>query len=378
MASALTIEKVEKRFGERVALDSVSVEVRPGELFFLLGPSGCGKTTLLRCVAGLCRPDTGRIWLDGMDITTRPAYQRGTAMVFQSYALWPHMTVLENVAFALRALRRPAAEARRRAMEMLERVRLADRADARPDELSGGQQQRVALARALAAEPRCLLLDEPLSNLDAQLRIELRGEIRRLCREAGLTTLYVTHDQKEAMAIADRLAVLRSGRLEQWGTPEEVYARPANRFVAGFLGAANFLEGRVIARSGEAVQVETAIGLVRANSASAPVAPGDMVTLCVRPEACRILPKPVFCGDVQAWPALVVRSVWLGEMVRHELLVGPNTAHVSWEVVELRSTVRAREGSPVPASVAVAPEDVVVLRDDAPPAVGEPNRGGSP
>ncbi len=361
MASSLTIEGVGKRFAHRIALDAISLTVEPGELFFLLGPSGCGKTTLLRCVAGLCRPDAGRIRLDGTDITNQPTHRRRTAMVFQSYALWPHMTVFENVALALRARHRPAGEIRRRAMEMLERVRLADRADARPAELSGGQQQRVALARALAADPRCLLLDEPLSNLDAQLRTELRGEIRRLCREAGLTTLYVTHDQKEAMAIADRLAVLRDGRIEQCGTPEEVYARPANRFVARFLGAANFLEGHVAERAESSVRVETPVGPVVSTTRLDGVPPGTHVTLCIRPEVCRILTAAAPTSAENLMPALVVRSTWLGEMVRHDVLVGETEAPVPFEVAELRPTVRAREGSPVRVHLVVAPADVFVL-----------------
>ncbi|MCX7818748.1 MAG: ABC transporter ATP-binding protein [Kiritimatiellae bacterium] len=361
MPAPLAIEGLTKRFGGRVALDEVSAKIEPGELFFLLGPSGCGKTTLLRCVAGLCRPDAGRIRLDGADITDRPTHLRGTAMVFQSYALWPHMTVFENVAFALRVQRRSAAEVRRRAMQALERVRLADRADARPAELSGGQQQRVALARALAAEPRCLLLDEPLSNLDAQLRLEMRGEIRRLCREAGLTTLYVTHDQREAIAIADRLAVLRDGRLEQCGTPEEVYARPANRFVARFLGAANFLEGRIVGRSGGALRVETPVGTVLASCGVNYPAEGRVVTLCVRPEACRLLTDRVAVEGPNVFAARLVRSVWLGETVRHEVQVGRGEATVLFEVVELRPTVRAREGEMMEVWLAVAPEDLVAL-----------------
>jgi ABC-type Fe3+/spermidine/putrescine transport system ATPase subunit len=238
----IAIHNVVKTFGPVRALDDVSLEILPGELFFLLGPSGCGKTTLLRSLAGFYVPDAGRILFGGRDVTRVPPQRRNTAMVFQNYALWPHMTVEANVAFGLAVRKAPRAERRRRAAEALEMVRMGQYGRRRPNQLSGGQQQRVALARALVVRPQCLLLDEPLSNLDAKLRLEMRTEIRRLCKEFGLTGVYVTHDQKEALSIADRMAVMFDGRIGQLGPPRELYMRPANAATADFLGETNFLK----------------------------------------------------------------------------------------------------------------------------------------
>ena len=213
MSLPLTVEAVTKRYGDVTALDRVSLEVGAGEFFTLLGPSGCGKTTLLRCVAGFIRPDAGRILMDGERLDTRPAHARDVGMVFQSYAIFPHLTVFENVAYGLRARRVPPADLARRTREALDLVQLDGLAGRMPHQLSGGQQQRVALARAMVIRPRLLLMDEPLSNLDARLRVEMRTEIRRLQRGLGITTLYVTHDQEEALAISERLAVMAGGRV---------------------------------------------------------------------------------------------------------------------------------------------------------------------
>src|SRR6185503_3838889 len=233
---AVTLRGLVVRFGDMLALDRVDLEVRAGELLLLLGPSGCGKSTLLRAMAGFVVPDRGTIRFGDEDVTRLAPHQRNTGMVFQSFALWPHLSVGENVAFGLRERRIDKREIAQRVQESLEAVRMGDRAARRIDQLSGGEQQRVALARALVIRPRCLLLDEPLSNLDASLRHSMRDEIRRVCKEHGLTTLYVTHDQKEALAIADRIAVMRKGRLEQLGTPWQVYRTPRSRSVATFLG----------------------------------------------------------------------------------------------------------------------------------------------
>ena len=219
---AVTIEGLTKRFGDFTALDQINLRIEPGELFFLLGPSGCGKTTLLRHIAGFYLPDEGRILFGEQDVTRVPPHRRDTGMMFQSYALWPHLTVAQNVAFGLEERKRPRAEIKERVAAALASVRMENFGDRKINQLSGGQQQRVALARALVIRPRCLLLDEPLSNLDAKLRGEMRQEIRRVCKEFGLTAIYVTHDQKEALSIADRLAVLEAGRLAQVGTPREV------------------------------------------------------------------------------------------------------------------------------------------------------------
>jgi iron(III) transport system ATP-binding protein len=223
---AITIDKLVKKFGDTVALNGISLRIEPGELFFLLGPSGCGKTTLLRNIAGFYIPDEGRILFGDEDVTNLPPHKRNTGMMFQSYALWPHMTVAKNVAFGLEERRVPQAEIRQRVQAALESVQMGPYAERKIAQLSGGQQQRVALARALVIRPRCVLLDEPLSNLDARLRLEMRSEIRRVCKENGLTAIYVTHDQKEALSISDRMAVLEDGRIAQIGTPEQVYRRP--------------------------------------------------------------------------------------------------------------------------------------------------------
>ncbi len=279
MSTAISIRQLVKTFpgglpgsGSRttVAVDHVDLEIAPGELFFLLGPSGCGKTTLLRMIAGFIDPTSGAVaFRDAagteQDVTHWPPNKRNTGMVFQSYALWPHMTVGANVAFGLTVRKVPAAERDQRVREALAIVRMDAYIDRKPNQLSGGQQQRVALARALVVRPSVLLLDEPLSNLDAKLRIELRSEIRRICKDAGLTTVYVTHDQKEALSMADRIALMRSGRLEQVGSPRDLYARPRSRFAAEFLGESNFLEGTVQEVSPDGVvSVTTPAGTVSA------------------------------------------------------------------------------------------------------------------
>ncbi|MFT7487977.1 MAG: iron(III) transport system ATP-binding protein, partial [Candidatus Promineifilaceae bacterium] len=230
MAVSLNILNVSKTFGSTTAVNDVTINIEPGELFFLLGPSGCGKTTLLRSIAGFYVPEKGAITIGDTDVTRLPPHERDTGMVFQSYALWPHMTVSENVAFGLQMRKVSKEETAKRVAEALEMVKMTDRAKHKPNQLSGGQQQRVALARALIIQPRCLLLDEPLSNLDAKLRLEMRTEIRRICKDAGLTAVYVTHDQKEALSVADRLAVMSDGCLMQVGTPREVYVRPDSEF----------------------------------------------------------------------------------------------------------------------------------------------------
>jgi len=243
----VSVAAVSKRYGAVEALRAVSLDFEAGRLTAILGPSGCGKTTLLRSIAGFVSVDAGAIRFDGAEVTTLPPQERGTAMVFQSYALWPHMTVFDNVAYGLRLRRVPAAEIDRRVREALALVEIGDveaTARRKPAALSGGQQQRVALARAIVVEPRVLLLDEPLSNLDAKIRQRLRVEVRRLQRRVGITTIYVTHDQEEALAIADRVVLMNRGVVAQAGTPEQVYLEPATEFVADFLGVGNRLEAR--------------------------------------------------------------------------------------------------------------------------------------
>ncbi|MFF9014147.1 ABC transporter ATP-binding protein [Streptomyces sp. NPDC014870] len=252
--AALQLRGLRRTFGSAVALDGLDLDVAPGELLALLGPSGCGKTTALRVLAGFERPDEGQVLLDGEDIVPVPANRRDTAMVFQSYSLFPHLTAADNVAFGLRMRKVRSAERRARAAELLDLVGLGGHGERFPHQLSGGQQQRVALARALALRPRLLLLDEPLSALDARVRVTLREEIRRLQLELGITTVFVTHDQEEALSMADRVAVMNGGRLEQCATPTELYERPATDFVAEFIGTMNRVPGRAV-DGGTAVEV---------------------------------------------------------------------------------------------------------------------------
>lgn len=275
-----------KRFGDVTAVADFSLAVERGELLALLGPSGCGKTTVLRIVAGLEKPDAGRVLLGGRDATPWPPEKRGVGLVFQSYALFPHLSVAGNVAYGLRG-----ADRRKRVGELLELVGLSGYERRRPHELSAGQQQRVALARALAPEPEVLLLDEPLSALDAALRKELRGELRGLLKRLGMTALYVTHDQEEALALADRVAVMREGQLEQVDTPAGLYNRPKTPFVASFLGRANLWPGRVVAADGDRALVEVAGQRIPAERGEA--REGDEVLLFFRPEWIRIGEGPL-------------------------------------------------------------------------------------
>lgn len=281
--ASVRLQEVTKRFGSVLAVHRLSLDIREGELVTLLGPSGCGKTTTLRLLAGFLTPDQGSIHFADRDVTFLPPEHRNVGIVFQNYALFPHMTVAQNVAFGLEVRGLPGSEVRARVGEILERVQLRGLETRYPHQLSGGQQQRVALARALVINPQVLLLDEPLANLDAKLREEVRFYIRRLQRELGITTLYVTHDQAEAMVLADRIALLRDGVLQQVASPEEVYRRPRTRWVAEFVGSCNFLPGRVVDRRDGLLEVDTPVGLVRCG--------GDLdarrVLVCVRPESLR-------------------------------------------------------------------------------------------
>ncbi len=351
----IQIQQLTKRFGATVALDGLDLAIRPGELFFLLGPSGCGKTTLLRSLAGFCVPDSGKILFGDEDVTAVPPHRRNTGMMFQSYALWPHLTVAENVAFGLVERRVPKAEIAARVAAALAAVRMGELGARRPNQLSGGQQQRVALARALIVRPRCLLLDEPLSNLDAQLRQELRAEIRRVCVESKLTTVYVTHDQKEALAIADRMAVLEAGRILQVGTPREVYRRPVSRAVAEFIGETNLLPGKWISGAGGRVFVETPAGRFEGimGDPTAHPAAGAAVMLSVRPE-CWTLHRAPPAGN--ALRGRIGGTVYLGEMAQHEFAVSGLTL----KIYELNPRLAAApDGAELFA--AADPEDVVVL-----------------
>ncbi len=352
---SIRIQQLTKRFGTVTALQNLDLTIQPGELFFLLGPSGCGKTTLLRSLAGFYIPDGGNIFFGDEDVTKLEPHRRNTGMMFQSYALWPHMTVAENVAFGLEERKVPKDETKRRVAEALESVRMAPYAERRPNQLSGGQQQRVALARALVIRPRCLLLDEPLSNLDAKLRLEMRMEIRRVCKEFKLTTVYVTHDQKEALSISDRMAILDRGSILQVGSPRDVYRRPTCRTVADFIGETDFIAGTVVSASVQAVVVETEIGRfdgVLGNPAVVPV-PGAKVTVSVRPE-CWVLSHDA--PPRNAVKGRIGEAIYLGELAQYELVAGSQKL----KILELnpRFLERANRGE---VYASVAPEDVVVL-----------------
>jgi len=352
----IQVKQLTKQFGPVVALHGLDLTINPGELFFLLGPSGCGKTTLLRCLAGFYQPEQGRILFGDEDVTRLEPHRRNTGMMFQSYALWPHMTVADNVAFGLEERRVPEAERKRRVAEALASVHMEQYAGRRPNQLSGGQQQRVALARALVIRPRCLLLDEPLSNLDAKLRLEMRAEIRRVCQEFKLTTVYVTHDQKEALSIADRMAILDHGRILQVGTPREVYKRPVGRTVANFIGETDFLPGRVLGVDGGRVTVETAVGRFEGVSGDPayPPAPGADVTVCVRPECWKLGREPAARNAV---PGRIGGCVYLGEVAQYEFITGSGTVLKIFELNPRFMDAAARGEL----HATVEPEDVVVL-----------------
>ena len=285
-AADLRLEKVFKSFGPVVAVNDVTLDIGRGTIFSLLGPSGCGKTTTLRLIAGFEQPSAGEVYIRGQRVTRIPPYRRDFSMVFQSYALFPHLNVAENVAFGLRMRRVPRGDRGAAVSEALQLVKLGALADRYPRQLSGGQQQRVALARAIVVKPAVLLLDEPLGALDKMLREEMQVELRELQQRLGITAVFVTHDQEEALTLSDRVAVMRNGVIEQIGAPREIYERPSTEFVAGFLGASNFLDGSVVSREGAVAVVETAGGRVRVTADAAPV--GAKVRLAVRPERVRM------------------------------------------------------------------------------------------
>jgi iron(III) transport system ATP-binding protein len=329
MSVGVKFESVTKILGHYKAVDNLNLDIGAGELFFLLGPSGCGKTTALRSVAGFYTPDEGRILFNGKDQSRVPPHKRNTGMVFQNYALWPHMDVWNNVAYGLKMRRVATAGKQRRVGHALEIVQMQAYAGRMPNQLSGGQQQRVALARALVIEPDVVLLDEPLSNLDAKLRVEMRTHIKDIHRNIGRTMIYVTHDQAEALSMADRIAVMRRGRLVQAGTPHELYTRPESAFVAQFIGGTNLLSG-VLEEVGDLLTVKTAAGVVRARNGAKGIARGEPVFCSVRPESLRLLPFAESSGRppdgaINELPAEVQSVMYLGDNEQFSLRLADNT-----------------------------------------------------
>ena len=332
------LDRLTKRFGAEVAVRDVSLSVAPGEFVTLLGPSGCGKTTTLRCIAGLESPDAGEIRIDGQVVASGPRgihlppEARDIGMVFQSYAVWPHMTVFDNVAYGLRVRRASRSDIQERTTRALELVGLGHLADRYATKLSGGQRQRVALARAIVYRPKVILFDEPLSNLDAKLREQMRIELVRLQRDVGITSIYVTHDQSEALVMSDRVVVMHGGAIQQIGDPRTIYARPANAFVASFLGVANLLDGTLAGRSGALCDIDVSLGptgpSVRLRAAGAEGAsPGQRLTLSVRPEDLVLhLTRPDRAVNVVEGE--VIDTVYLGSFLDGQVRVGAHELSV--------------------------------------------------
>jgi iron(III) transport system ATP-binding protein len=347
----VVIRDLTKNFGDTAALKNISLEIESQELFFLLGPSGCGKTTLLRTIAGFYQPDAGELFFADRPMTGVPPHQRNTGMVFQNYALWPHMTVAENVTYGLDVRGVSATEKKQRVAEALAIVQMEAYAGRTPNQLSGGQQQRVALARALVIRPDVLLLDEPLSNLDAKLRLEMREEIRRIHAQTKITTIYVTHDQKEALSLATRLAVLRDGVVEQIGDPRTVYRLPANRFVADFIGETNWLEAEVKSGNAGGLVLQTVAGVITAAARAAAHPPGAKVWLGFRPEAVQI-----GTNGINSFATTIAHVSYLGEVEQYGLEILPGKIIKAFEQnpAEIRHV-----GAPL--TVHVRPQDCLVL-----------------
>jgi len=318
----IELRNVTKSYGQIVANDHINLGILRGELMTLLGPSGCGKTTALRCITGHNTPDEGRVFIDGQDVTSVPTHKRELGMVFQSFALFPHMTVFDNVGFPLMIRRLDKEKRRERVTETLRLIRMEGYATHYPRQISGGQQQRVGLARALVYRPKVLLLDEPLSNLDAKLREQMRFEIRELIDQLEITAVYVTHDQAEALALSDRVAVMNAGRIAQVGTPDEIYDCPQSRFVADFIGLSDFIEGTV-----SAVHTERGIALVAANgleiaiTATPEMLPGRDVLLFIRPNNVDLLPVS-YEGGTNAFLGVVDKTIYLGDRNDYRIVVG--------------------------------------------------------
>jgi iron(III) transport system ATP-binding protein len=365
----INIEHVTKQFpavggasGSAIttAVDDVTLTIPSGSLFFLLGPSGCGKTTLLRMIAGFIMPTAGRVTFDQQDMTYVPPYLRDTGMVFQSYALWPHMTIGDNVGFGLDVRKVKGEERTRRINEALTLVQMGHLKDRKPNQLSGGQQQRVALARALAIRPKCLLLDEPLSNLDAKLRLEMRSEIRRIVKQTGITAIYVTHDQKEALSMADGIAVMKLGKLMQTGTPTQLYREPTSHFVADFIGESNFLPATILGQADGTdnfVRIQTDAGVLLAHKPKGLAINGKKLSAAFRPEAVSL--RPVSDRDNKI-TGKRLGTTYLGEIAEH-LVELPGNRQV--KAFELNPGPAAFADPGTPLTLHIPPENIMLVEE---------------
>jgi spermidine/putrescine transport system ATP-binding protein len=366
-APSVRLEAVTKRFGELAAVRDLSLDIPRGEFFTLLGPSGCGKTTTLRMVAGFEEPSDGRVLLDGEDVTGRPAFKRPTNTVFQNYALFPHLSVEKNVAFGLQRKRVDKAETHRRVAEELERVGLAAEAKRRPSQLSGGQQQRVALARALVNRPAVLLLDEPLGALDLKLRKQLQVELKRIQRDVGITFIYVTHDQEEALTMSDRIAVMNRGVIEQIADPETVYERPATTFVAGFIGVSNLMPGQIVSADGAPTELRLDAGPTVRTGESSGAQAGERCHAVVRPEKLGLEPAGAASGSSgrAAVEGQVESSLYLGTATQMVVRLGDGTRMT---VLVPNADVEARRDLPGAGEAACltwSDENIHIVRDAA-------------
>ncbi len=351
--SYLSLSHLTKRFDNTLAVNDFSLEVEQGEFISLLGPSGCGKTTTLRMVAGFIAPTSGEISVEGRRMNDLPSHKRNMGVVFQNYALFPHMTVGQNVAFGLEMRRVPGEETRKRVAESLRLVGLQGLEARYPRQLSGGQQQRVALARAIVISPAVLLLDEPLSSLDAKLRAQLRVELRRIQKEVGIATIFVTHDQEEALTLSDRVVVMRQGQAEQVGVPREIFESPRTRYVADFMGYGNFLPGRLEERRGDSVLVTVAGSRIRVDEAPRELQPGAEVTLSIRPEQLELRPEGETAGENEITGVL--------EFVTYEGMASSYTLALPGELKLLARTTSALEFRPGDRLVAQLPSSKVRL-----------------
>ncbi|MFB3897048.1 MAG: ABC transporter ATP-binding protein [bacterium] len=372
---SVTVNSLRFSISNKLILDDINLRIKPGELFFLLGPSGCGKTTLLRSLAGFYHPDEGDILFNDKKVNDLPPYRRNIGMVFQNYALFPHLTVAKNIEYGLKTRNIPANDRKQKVAEVLHLVKLAGYEKRSPGTLSGGEQQRIAVARALVISPDLLLLDEPLANLDAKLRIEMRDEIRNIHRESGVTTIYVTHDCIEALSLADRIAVMQSGKILQVGKPKEIYYQPENSFVAGFIGESNFVKGTVKEIIADAsVTIKTDLGDIQARKPGFPVQVGQSVVCSIRPEVIQItkeertkgqkddftssLPSEAIISSSLSFTAEIVSASFQGEQ---EQIVFRLSNGLEWKVVVTESkaiSVKPKEKI----QITFLPENVMVLK----------------